>query len=156
MEQAKLSSGNFANVLLDGGAAAASDETFLEQTKLKAQEALENALLYDDTTAASEEAWLQRAKLKAQRTLKTSGNDRQADSDDGILEQAKPENEKAWRISFQAMVRLRAPMKQFLEQAKLEPEKPGNALLAEGEAREALQKVLVDDDAEEQPHCNTV
>ena len=70
MEQAKLSSGNFANVLLDGGAAAASDETFLEQTKLKAQEALENALLYDDTTAVSEEAWLQRAKLKAQRTLK--------------------------------------------------------------------------------------
>ena len=50
------------------------------------------------------------------------------------------------------MVRLQAPMKQFLEQAKLEPEKPGNALLAEGEAREALQKVLVDDDAEEQPH----
>ena len=58
------------NVLLDGGAAAASDETFLEQTKLRAQEALENALLYTDTTAASEEAWLQRAKLKAQRTLK--------------------------------------------------------------------------------------
>ena len=45
MEQAKLSSGSFANVLLDGGAAAVSDETFLEQTKLKAQEALENALL---------------------------------------------------------------------------------------------------------------
>ena len=38
------------------------------------------------------------------------------------------------------MVRLRALMKQFLGQAKLEPEKLGNALLAEGEAREALQK----------------
>ena len=56
------------------------------------------------------------------------------------------QTEKAWRISFQAMVRLRALMKQFLGQAKLEPEKLGNALLAEGEAREALQNVLVDDD----------
>ena len=54
----------------DNGAAAVSDETFLEQTKLKAQEALENALPNDDTAAASEEAWLQRAKLKAHRTLK--------------------------------------------------------------------------------------
>ena len=100
MEQAKLSSGSFANVLLDGGAAAASDETFLEQTKLKAQEALENALLYADTTAASEEAWLQRAKLKAQRTLKTSGNDRQADSDDGILDRPSPKMRKLGEYPF--------------------------------------------------------
>ena len=71
------------NVLLSDGAAAVSDETFLEQAKLKAQRALENVVLGHDTVAASDEALLQQAKLKAQDALKNVflGDDRPADSD---------------------------------------------------------------------------
>ena len=60
------------NFLLGDGAAAVSDETCLEQVKLKAQEALKNVLLGDDTAAASEEALLQRTKPKAQDASKNS------------------------------------------------------------------------------------
>ena len=76
----------------DNGAAAVSDETFLEQTKLKAQEALENALLM--TTR------LQRLRslgctgqAEGSENFEISGNNRQADSVDAILEQAKLKTE---------------------------------------------------------------
>ena len=50
------------NILLGDGEAAGSDETFLEQAKLKARGALENAFLDDDEAAHLDSASLEQAK----------------------------------------------------------------------------------------------
>ena len=61
------------NVLLgEDNDAAKSDEAFLEQTKLKAREALGHALFGGGEAAHSDSAFLEQAKLKAGKPWKIS------------------------------------------------------------------------------------
>ena len=78
---------------------------------------------------------LQRAKLKAQGALKNFfGDDRQADSDDAILEQAKLKARKALENILLGDGAAAALMKHSWNKPSSKPEKLGNALLADGEA----------------------